>query len=485
MKNKTKAIYITRFLRGFPDAFTVDELIRYLGYLNCKLSKVELQEILNDSQYLFKVDNNTFITRAGVFTDQYFSVCLTKEEVEAQCFLPGHRLLPFVDQDALSSTLSFYYKKKMLPKKVVTFTREFAYEHFSLYGMEYGSQYIANDPGMIDYDFVDNDCDLPAEVNLLCVDISDFFKKYSIKAGDRLLLKVANWDECVLTIEPLVRCEAVLEVTSEDILRSKWYNKFEKALLKTFDVFGPCGSIEEQLANVYFTNMSELSNSFCGSVEEFLLKTKKVDMEFFGVETRLWKKGEYVPVLGSWNKTDNSKKKNLQGMSYIIPDFILDEYIKNYLFIKKEDFSKLITEIFPSSCYISSEYRNSLLLHIAKRNAIILSEYNWFADYKIGKIREIALPLYTKVSKIAYEIDQAGDKVKKYPQQELIVLIQLYTHITKLLETIAFDPEQILNDVDTIMMSLEGMNLNFYDILPKLNETIFKLKQENLILIKN
>ena len=48
---------------------------------------------------------------------------------------------------------------------------------------------------------------------------------------------------------------------------------------------GPCASIEEQLACVFFDDVKVLCTAHCGSVEEFLQQSRKVAYEPFGINT--------------------------------------------------------------------------------------------------------------------------------------------------------------------------------------------------------
>ena len=105
MKNQTKALYINKFLRAFPEAFTLKEFINYMSYVGCEISKDEAVEILEGSPYLLKVAKGKYQTRSGVFTGKHFSFAITKEECEAKCFVPAQRCMPFVDQDVFSFSL--------------------------------------------------------------------------------------------------------------------------------------------------------------------------------------------------------------------------------------------------------------------------------------------------------------------------------------------------------------------------------------------
>lgn len=486
MNNSTKAMYVNQFLRAFPDEFSIREFIKYMSYVDCKITKEEAEELVSTSPYLFELEKGKFITRAGAFTGRYFSFALSKEECDNQCFLPGHRCLPFVDQEVMSCSLIFVWNNAVLSNKIVSYPKTFALEHFSLYGEEYESQYIANDPGMKDFDLAAHDFDLPMQVNLTSVDLSPLFKIYDINPGDRLLLKVDNWNEGILSVEPLLREQSEnLEITGDDITRNQWYKNLEKYMTDFFNKRGPRSSIEEQVADVFFEYRNELCIRQCGSMEEFLKRTKSISTELFGVETRLWFAGKTVPAVGMWNGDDEGEVTGIRhNLFYSVPDYVVDEYIKDFAFNKKTDVQEMMDTIFPKTFFIPEEYRQELLLHITNRNDIILNSYNWFADHQLGDIRHKALILYTKISGLVYEIDRTGGRYNSYPQQELVILIQLYTHLSKLMETLAFDPNSISNETETISVSLDGMEYNFEDIEGALRNAVLASKKKDFTVIE-
>lgn len=486
MSDSTKALYVNKFLRAFPEEFSVKEFIKYLSYLNCKVTKEEAEELIYGSPYVFELESGKFVTRAGAFTGRYFSVVLSQEEYENKCFLPGHRCMPFVDQEVMSYSLIFIWNGNVLPNKIVEYSKEFALDHFSLYGEEYESQFIANDPGMSDFDLSANDFELPMKINLQSVDLSPIFKRYNIQSGDRLLFTVENWDEGIINVTPCLREKSEnLELTGEDIERNKWYKNLEKYMKELFDKLGPRSSIEEQVADVFFEHADDLCIRQCGSMEEFLKHTKAVSVESFGVETRLWHSGQVIPAIGMWNVQDDGGEIDMKPhLMYSVPDYIVDEYIKDHAFKKKKDIQELMDTVYPPVFFIPPEYRQELLLNITNRNDIILDSYNWFADHQIGDIRHKALLLYTKISGLVYEIDRTGGKFKTYPQQELVILFQLYTHLTKLMETLAFDPNSLVKDTDTISASLDGMDFNFEDIEGALRSALFASKKNEFTVIE-
>lgn len=486
MISHSMSVFIDRFLRSYPHVFGVEEFIEYLECLDYKISFEEAEEILSSSSSLFELEDDLYVTKSSVFTGKYFTVLLTKEEIANKCFLPGHRCVPFVDQERVVSSINFCNRDSYLSKKIVTFSKEYAIEHYILFGEGYAQYYIADDPGMRDYDFMKNDCQLPKNVNLSCVDISDIIDEYNITLGDRLLLRVIDWDECIVEISPLVRPKKdTLELSKEELNRNKWFKYFEKTMLESFDINGPCASIVDQIAKVYLSDLKKLTGPDSGSIEEFINRTKKISFELFGVDVRLWKKGFDVPAVGNWNNFEesNNEKTDVFNYKYNIPDYIIDEYIKDYAYQKKQINSDIVRDILPKTYYISPEYEENLLLNIASRNDIIFKNYNWFKDFHLGELRHNILNLYKKVNSLVYDIDRVGIKFKNFPQQELVSLSQLYADIINIIEIIASDETKKV-DCEIYSNSVEGLELIFEETEKELRNALLNIKKKEFKLVE-
>ncbi|MCQ2611825.1 MAG: hypothetical protein MJ169_08755 [Treponema sp.] len=484
MDASKKSFYIDKFIRNYPSEFTIKEFMRFLNVTGEKVTKEEAEEILEASPYIFVSGKKSYLTHAGAFSLGVFSFMPSQEEVEAGAFVPGHRCIPFTDFDMYSFDLTFVFGEKKLKKVRHEFSREFALENFVLYGEEFEVQYIASDPAMNGYSLSDSDFELPARVNLSCFDFNKIKEEYGFSYGDRFECMVTDWDKGIVEIVPVIRGEK-LQVNSGDLGRTKWNHDFEKALINIFNEMGPCATIDQQLAFVFLNNKKELMGRNCSSVIEYLSKSKVVDFEFYGVETRLWFKGKDVPAFGPWNQESGENEIFCKpaNLKFNLPEFILDEFIKDFIFEKRQDFEELIEIAFPQTFYIPPEDRQELILHIINRSGILKKEYNLFADQPVAEIRHKALELYSKVNEIVYNIDRNCAGFETYPQQELVILIQLYTHTTKMLESIAFETAYVKAESGTMMASLEGMCFHFEEIEPNLKNAIETNKKEDFTVI--
>ena len=327
---------MNHFLRTYCKTFTAKELSRMLAGVGIRASVDEVKEYLEFEPMVFPLEQNMYITRAGAFTGQFFSFKPTAQEIDAQVFVAGDRCMPFVDGEVLSCALQFEYNGRMLPPENFETDCNTARDLFSFFGDEYAAQYIAADPVNKPLDFAASNFELPSRLQLTGVSMKRIISDCGFTYGDRFLCRVRDWDKGIIELFPLMtHKQNPFEMNTDDIERQHWNDILERALLESFDRMGPCESMEEQLANVFYENRRELCVPGCGSIHEFLNCAKKVSMELFGVETRLWRHGEDVPAIGNWNRACYDGAYDSGVPMFDLPDFIIDSFIFDQLYEKK------------------------------------------------------------------------------------------------------------------------------------------------------
>ncbi len=464
---------ITEFLRKYLKPFSLHEISLILDALGQSFDKETIKDFLDMNDCVFCLENNLYITRAGAFTGMFFSFEPTQQELDQELFTPGDRCMPFVDDEMYVSSLKFEYNGKYLPKKIFNTDCNLARELFTFYGDEYVSQYVGTDPANENEEIGGATYELPPKLKLTGFSLKKIISDTGFRKGDRLLCRVRDWDKGIIEVFPQINHNKNLFIIcGENSDRQRWNSLLEKALLDCFDKMGPCKTIEQQLSYAFYDNRSRLCNSDCGSIHEFLKSSTKVAMELYGVETRLWRKGENVPVVGKWNNGAFSGDGEEDCTPFITPEFVIDCLIKDQLFEKVDDVNLIIQKAVHNSMMLSEEEEKFLTLQIMSRNAILRKHYNWFADFAWGDIRHKALGLYSRVEELVLEVDGVGSQLEQFPQQELAVLAQLYSHISRILELLASGAECEDEEKNALKMSLEGMEYSFDDIRGQLRIAI-------------
>ena len=461
------SVIIENFFLNYHDIFTLDDFCRLMKADGVKLTRDYARSILDSSDMVFSLVNEEYITRAGVFIGRWFSFKPSAEEIQKGYFILGHRCIPFINPEAAPDSIHVTNGKNIVNPKPVTFSMNLALDTFALFGEGYVIPYIFNDHSNTKLQLSSVQYGMPSEIELTAWPLSKLPGGQTIKFGDRILGRVIDWaaDVVELTVLP---ANASDELTTEDLEREEWYSNFEKGLINSFETSGPVASIEQQLAFLFLENQQELCTRSCGSAEEFLKHTKKIGFSPYGVESRIWYANTPVPYIGNWNK-NSSAESLFSNMSMIFSPQIIDSYIKNFIFCEREKNSKktidnLVDEIFPPTLKMTSSERKLVLLNIEKRRDILNKVYNQFEDYKLAQVRQRVLDLFSQVSYLLCAIGSSGLSLQDFPQQELVILVQLFSHVARIVEEMESDFLKDSFPFDDVLLSLDGMEETYDEI---------------------
>jgi hypothetical protein len=276
--------------------------------------------------------------------------------------------------------------------------------------------------------------------------------------------------------------ETPFEINESEEARERWFELFEKQLLQSFDLFGVAGSIDEQIAFAYILAGTELFSDLSGSVEEYIKKTNKIEITEFGVETRLWRAGEAISVMNLRldNDLDDSDIERFNGVSKIflsigvpLTEIFLDSFIYDSLYKKEQNCDLILKRIMPENIIeLSSKDMIFCLLLLEKRRAILQRDYKWFADYEKGQLRSKILEFYAVMISFVYSLGQNDVSPESMPQQPLVVLSQLFTHLGRMLESLAPNASISSKDISSLYLSLEGMQFSFEDLSKELEQSV-------------
>ena len=483
------------FIRIQTEEFSARDIQEGFSHIGVTMPLDEIETYLGMNPFVFALEGGTFLTRAGAFTGASFTIKPTAREIEGGYLLVGHRCIPFVDSEQSSGTLRFSFDNEILPRKVMDFSLREVLPFYSLFGEEYAIQFILSDPAARDSMLRSFEEELPQTVSLTVIDCSKIFKAWNFKRGDLLLAEVADWRGGVVKIHPLCsHKENPFQQQPVDQLRSEWYKLFEQRMLESFDAYGPCGTIEEQLARVFFVYQKELCKDIAGTIEDAVKHSKRIGMEPYGVESRLWFKGQEVPAVGPWlqiGETVEEKdstawsSEQLNAEMMLWPRVVFDSWIVDGLYNKKNNEEDIITMILgESSSALDMLKRKRIQGTIRSRRSKLEETYNWFADFERGPVRHRLLELHTKVFALVLELDDVDDQLEGFPQQPLVILTQLSTHIQYMLESLLRDVTLKDDDVRAMSASLEGMEYNFEEVSAELKSALAASYKNRFTVIK-
>ncbi len=487
---REKIIYdgIDAFLRSNRGVFSIQTLNKVFRSLNFDSSDIDISSYIKSHPLVFQIDTNSFISRASVFTDSYFSIKPTKTEIANGILIPGHRCLPFIDPERYPHEINFSYNSMPLLKKQVNLPLPDIMDTYFLYGEEYIPQLFASDPANAHIDFIKTDYTIPNFVDITVIDMLDLYSSLNFQYGDRLTARIINWESCTVDFiaQKAVR-STPFEITADDELREQWFNALETSLLKTLSEYGPLSSIEEQLAYTFYTNKDSLCTGVCCSTEEYMAQERSVCIEYYGVESRLWTKGEEIPAVGSWNEgikdLDELVNTLYDEIGIPIPFYMLDAYIFDSLYRKEKSFLAIYERMIPKKSPLDEDHKSTFLLHIKERYDKLEKKYNRFLDFEKGKVRSISLELYSDLVQLICELDSCGIPVASLPQQQLVIVSQLFSHTTKFLEAFMTESSLSKEDLEMIQTSLDGMLESFDEVSSELTTAMGKSNKSGFTII--
>ena len=154
----------------------------------------------------------------------------------------------------------------------------------------------------------------------------------------------------------------------------------------------------------------------------------------------------------------------------------MDEYVADGFFTRSKN---IVSDVIDSLCQgevtLDDEDISALSLNLKGRGDIISPAYNWFSDQVLGPVRHKALALFGKINMLVTKADYYGAGAETPFQQDLVILSQLYSHLLRMIETIAFDAEAE-SGAEAFLLSLDGMEWNFEDIEDSVMASIEKAR---------
>lgn len=461
-KNIPKAL--DTFFRTHLNPFSSEELRTFLTKQKIKCSEDDVTSILYNNDFIFALQNEMFISRAGAFTNRIFSFKPTLEEFQAGAFVPGHRFMPFLSPAEYPYNAKLISEGGMLPRTEVEITTNLAMDIHSLLGEGYIMPYIFDDPANDKFNvasFKQNQ--LPGTVRMTGFSLKPFIEK-GYEYGDRIICRVIDWAESIIevTFLPGSKVSAITESAME---RVQWYKDFEAGLLRIIEKIGPCSSIETQLAYLFLEEQQSLCKLNCGSCEEFLKYTEEIEFKPYGVESRIWKCNEEIPYIGPWN-AELAGLHRLPEIDQLFSETVFNAVIKEEVrnHGKDIDYEELRKKITPPCISLSDSEMKFILLNLKKRTSIILKDYLKFNDVEVAPLRKRLLPFFLEVRNLMCTLVYTEADLSEMPQNSLIILVQLSDHLLRMVEEMETFPARFVREGEEIMLSIDGMMETLEDI---------------------
>ena len=130
----------------------------------------------------------------------------------------------------------------------------------------------------------------------------------------------------------------------------------------------------------------------------------------------------------------------------------------------KKDIEAIVEKLCPPLLKIPLPEKKLLGINVEKRYELLSKKYDSFADASIGPLRKRIIALFREVSTLLYEIGNTKLPLTDFPQQELVIIVQLFGHVVRIIEEMENFYIRDRFPFDDVQMSLDGMEETFEDI---------------------
>ncbi len=479
---------LMEFLQANRKPFPLVALLKYLGEPITPFALEDLANylVVNQLAYLnpaFDGKDSLWLSRAGLFTGKTLVIQPTKDEITNGILIPGSRFVPFYDPYLLPHELTFTWKGEELPVVGFRCAPSEVYPYYRLFGDEYSPQYLSLDNEENTALFRDVDFEDPSEISVTVIDMGNLYWNAGFKLGDRILARLDDWAEGVfeLSILPASQVDRKKEAI--------WLKDMEESFFHSFEIAGPCTSIEEQVSFAFYLGHHTLFTPHAAGVEAFLDHTATISVEPYGVETRLWFTDTVVPSRQSWNMAVIRNPATLVEdaivhMGLPVSLEILDSYILDALYRRETSADQMLHRLIPGTRPGAAFCNPVIERYVVSRFAELSAGYNFFTDQETGELRDRLIELHAAIAGFVFHLQQTGLDPDDIPEQGAVVLSQIMGHTISSLENLDYGPENEPVDFDQLWVSLEGMEDSFFDIKTVIQDALPGLHRHRFSVLK-
>lgn len=476
------------FLQSRLEPFSVQELLKVLGEPADAATVEDLSNFLvfNQLAYLnpsMDGGEDLWLTRAGLFTGKPLVIIPTKSEIISGVLIPGSRFIPFANPALLPHELSFTCQGKPFGRVDLECSPNEVYPHYQLYGDEYIPQYLSLDNEENSTLFNEAEYDDPEQISVSVIDMRELYWSAQFKSGDRIIARLQDWTSGVFEL-------ATLEAEKVDPARQlQWMLDMEESLARSFEIGGPGASLDEQLSFAYFMGLETLFTPFASTIGAFLEWSTRVGIEPYGVESRLWFSGQNIPPQGSWNMTlvvspASMAEEAFMHLALPLSDHIMDSYLLDALFRKETDTHSVMERMIPKKLHNAAFCNPVIERALIVRMKNLSATYNWFADNEQATLRTRCIALHSALMQFIVFLQQSGIDPRFINDQGAVILGQLMSHTIAALESIDFSENDEPADLESLWISIEGMEDSFFETKTVIQESLPELNKRRFSVIK-
>ena len=227
-----------------------------------------------DERFYYDEDNN-FICKGEFFNGKSFVVTPTEREIDENILIPGHRFLPFVNNEIFPSEIELI--SKIDGKKIETVILRDSVPELIPYHILMGAEQIS-DFFVAESSENKNLRDMSGtreKIVLNVFNMKQFYKAVNFKSGDALLCKIKDYDNGVIEVQYL----PAKERQEQNI--EKFVADYTSAISKVIERFSNYLELHEQLGWGFYEGRDDsLFGAEGASLDEFLAMADDLEIAF-------------------------------------------------------------------------------------------------------------------------------------------------------------------------------------------------------------
>jgi len=475
------------FLDNATGAFELEDIVSYIKRIEPKRINrlpMEVEAFINIKNLAFPAGIQRWVSRRAFFGPIPFVISPTRLELVNGILIPGHRCVPFVNNNLMPQEYTFFWQGFSVPFTTTEGPPEEYYPFYGVFGEEYAPQYVARDNAENEEAFNDDPYDDPAEVSIKTLDMRNIYRETSFVPGDRFIVRTLDWKNGEFELEKVSRNEwdeADLQV---------WAKAAEDGFENSFEILGPASNTEEQIAYAYWYGPEAMKKTPAYALEDFLYeRTDRIETTAYGIETRFWYAGREIPDRKNLDTSSIRPDKTpievmLIKLKIPVSEFVIQSYIRDSLYRGDKDGRGIIERLIPASVACDSRDKQFLTEYTGEVLSDFRRFYSAFADKAMGSIRQRAGELHTAVIDLAARLSRGDIDTSWLPRHTFIILSQIQNHTASVMEDLDSDESPPELELDALDNSLDSMIETYEDIKELIDESLDSFRRNKLSVIR-
>ena len=270
-REKAAAVDITAIegaIAAAGDEFTVEAVMKMLGAGRSDALRRRVERAIDADGGFFRDGQWHCRTRRSFFTGRKFLITPDEWEISAGILFPGHRFVPFVDEEVFPSAVKLSIGGKAVPmKKVIVPLGSCFHSHILLGSEQIFDFLVADDPAN---DSLRRGAGRTDSVTLNVFDLAAFYREHDFLFGDALIGEVEDFSGGAVSARYLSGSER------GSAARREFFRVMDEAAARVWAEFRDYPDIPEQLAWMVWYAAPEVPEIPGASLDEFIGGSEKV-----------------------------------------------------------------------------------------------------------------------------------------------------------------------------------------------------------------